>query len=100
MNSAKKGYCPKCKSQDVDLTTDHVIPKWLFKRAFVLFFWKDDCRKIKKRFGKRNKEIVCLECNRQKGGLIDYSIPLVRELMKEIADHIYSELKKYEGGEK
>ena len=82
--------CVYCGSTE-NLTKDHKIPKWLFLRAY--HFGIKRHKLLKKELGATNTQILCRDCNGEKGGFIDYSLPEVRVFMKEIRDNINENLK-------
>lgn len=79
--------CVKCGSE-VELTKDHIIPKWIYKRCNVFGF--------KKNLGAQNKQTLCKVCNFKKGGAIDCQSEIGRIFWRHIRDMINIELQKYE----
>lgn len=79
--------CVKCGSTK-NLTKDHIIPKWIYKRSghFDINF--------KKNLGKKNTQIMCLDCNVEKSGYIDCSTEMGRDFWTKIRDRINEELCK------
>lgn len=67
--------CVNCGSTE-KLTVDHIIPKWLYK--------KFDIFGLKKNLGKSNIQILCSQCNNEKGGLPDFSHPIAQELADKL----------------
>lgn len=80
------GKCLRCDAIG-PVTEDHVIPDWFVKRLG--------------NFGvKAPKEneihMVCPKCNSNKGGKIDFSHNMSRELVKEIIKNWVVEIRKHE----
>lgn len=82
-----KGQCVKCGATE-DLSKDHIIPKWIYKRAEEFGF--------KKNLGGRNKQIMCKPCNFKKGGGIDCSSEIGRIFWTRVRNLINDELIKHE----
>lgn len=80
------GKCLKC-DKIAPMTEDHVFPKWL-KKCLPLF-------KIKVNVGS-DVELLCVSCNSQKAGDIDYSRTATREVIKQIIKKFAEEVRKYE----
>lgn len=78
--------CLECESTE-NLSTDHIIPKWFF-RAHHLFTGK----KVNLQEKKRNKQILCIECNLKKGGRLDYKDTTVKAMAKDIIETILKEI--------
>jgi len=79
--------CAKCGTTE-DLTIDHIIPKWIYKRCHQFGF--------KKNLGSKNKQILCRLCNFAKDGGIDCSTEVGLVFWKHVRNLINDELKKYE----
>lgn len=79
--------CIKCDST-IELTKDHIIPKWIYKRCNIFGF--------KKNLGARNKQVMCKVCNFKKGGAIDCSNEIGKIFWTHIRDLINTELAKHE----
>jgi hypothetical protein len=78
--------CPECKkefSHLVPRTEDHILPRWFTKRLHLFDIEMDI---------PENKQYVCFNCNQDKGGVIDYSIPMVRSFMKDFVHQINKKL--------
>lgn len=58
------GDCPRCRRKNVQLTKDHIIPKWIYVSAHQLV------PKFKKNLGKKNIEYICSPCNSKRSGKI------------------------------
>ncbi len=81
------GKCLKC-DKIAEMTEEHIVPDWFFKRlgAFVI-----------KNPPKANEvTLVCKECNIEKGGNIDFSHMMSRELVKEIINIWIPEIRKHD----
>lgn len=77
-NKGKERECKRChKIREV--TVDHIIPKHLLEQL-GLFDEVTDWRE--------NMELLCLACNRFKGGQLDLANPLTIPLLKEVIDRI------------
>ncbi len=77
--------CLLCKRSRV-LTRDHIIPKWLLVQTHIF-----GLNGVK--IPKNNYRMICSDCNRSKGGTIDYSIPMVKEFMIDLANEILKKCK-------
>lgn len=77
--------CEKCGTTS-DLTKDHIIPKWMYKKAHIFGF--------KKNRGKENIQVLCHKCNNEKGGFVDCSTEIGREFWTKVRDIINKELEK------
>lgn len=77
--------CVKCGSEE-ELTKDHIIPKWIYKRSQYLGF--------KKNLGKKNEQILCSKCNSKKAGGIDVTTEIGRNFWIAVRDLINKELEK------
>lgn len=82
MSEKKCAYCDSKES----LTRDHIIPKWLFLRSHM--FGLKRHKELKKSGFASVYQTLCGNCNSEKGGLIDYTIPQVRTYMTLIRDSI------------
>jgi hypothetical protein len=69
------GWVAPCR-----MTRDHRVPRWLAERAQFLGIQKPDPM--------QNYQKMCEPCNKEKGGMIDYTDPYVREYMKKIVNAI------------
>lgn len=78
--------CVKCRG-DKNITRDHKVPRWLVERAHFFGLEKPDPYK--------NYQKMCQPCNCDKGGMIDYSDPFVREYMKKLVDSVNSSLAQH-----
>jgi hypothetical protein len=84
--------CPKCKTEVVRLTKDHITPKWFLKIAWNL---KTITRKewviMQKEMGISNMQMICSDCNNiRKGGKLDMTNPLTRIMVEKVATHLTS----------
>lgn len=64
--------CQYCDSKE-NLTQDHIIPAWVYKRSQYIF------PRFVKTLGKKNMQVLCAECNQKKGGYIDMRNPIARD---------------------
>lgn len=77
--------CVKCGSIK-NLTKDHIIPQWLWKR---LKYFNLSIKKRKKIMKKRtNIQILCAKCNEKKGAVIDYNNELTIDIMTQVKKEI------------
>jgi 5-methylcytosine-specific restriction endonuclease McrA len=79
--------CENCGGSKA-ITREHRIPHWLMKRLVLLEI------KIDTKTMQENIRSLCANCNMEKGGMIDYTDPLVRKIMRQIAVKIIENLKK------
>lgn len=77
-NKGKEQQCVRCK-RIREVTVDHIIPKHLLEQLGLfdeVVNWPE------------NYELMCLACNRFKGGQIDMAnpktVPLLKEVIKKI----------------
>jgi hypothetical protein len=68
--------CVKCEGTQ-KITRDHKVPHWLVQKAYLLGVEKPDVT--------RNYQKMCQPHNCEKGGMIDYTDPYVREYMGKVA---------------
>lgn len=80
------GKCLKC-DKITEMTEDHVVPQW-FNKALANFGL------VKLQNG--ITEMVCKECNSNKGGKIDFTDERVRETMKKFVTYFIEEIRKHE----
>jgi len=78
--------CVRCNSTD-NLTKDHIIPKWAYKRTRELGI------NFKKNVGKKNIQTMCSKCNNKKSGDIDCSTKISRDFWTKVRDKINKKLK-------
>jgi 5-methylcytosine-specific restriction endonuclease McrA len=78
------GKCEWCGSEE-DITIDHIVPKWFYKRSESLGI------PIKKNLGKKNHQALCRVCNEQKGGRIDLTHPVAREYLGKWVEQLYED---------
>lgn len=71
--------CVKCGATD-NLTKDHIIPKWIYKRSHFFHFGKN--------LGRENIQLLCQSCNLKKGGMIDCSTEIGREFWEHVQKEI------------
>ena len=74
--------CPQCKQDVEKLTSDHIIPKWIYKRIPELGI------KFKKDLGKKNIQKICERCNSKKSGRIDVSNDTARQFWTLVRDRL------------
>lgn len=73
-NKGKEQQCERCKKTR-EVTVDHIIPKHLLEQLGLfdeVVNWTE------------NYELLCLACNRFKGGQIDLANPKTIPLLKQI----------------
>lgn len=80
--------CVKCGATD-ELTRDHIIPRWIYKRSNLL-----QLRGLKKNLGAKNYQWLCDRCNSKKGGSIDVSTEIGRDFWLKLRDAIDEQLRK------
>lgn len=80
--------CNKCGATKY-LTTDHIIPLWIYKRAQLFNFENNFIKNL----GKKNTQILCEKCNTTKSGGIDVDHPLGKWFWTGIRDPINKALK-------
>lgn len=80
--------CVKCGSLD-DLTRDHIIPTWIYKRRDVFRI-----EKHYKPLGVKNIQKLCKNCNHEKCGGIDCSTEVGRDFWESVYNRIEVELNK------
>lgn len=67
---SKESKCPLCGKENVPMTRDHIVPKWILRNV--------PARRIGVNMhmdGPENIQLICRECNAKKGGSIDVSTP-------------------------
>ncbi len=84
--------CEICGTTE-KLTTDHIIPKWLYKR--LPYFTGISKVQIQKNIGVRNKRVLCSKHNGEKGGYIDFDHPITKEFLYPIIEDLYMEMMKH-----
>ena len=79
--------CKECGQIVPRLTTDHIVPKWLFHRTkqnnlgiHVFIPEKENTRRI------------CSSCNGTKGGNVDYKDPTTRKFLREFIKQLEERL--------
>ena len=78
-----KNKCEKCGSK-YNLTEDHIIPKWIYKRSDLFGLSKT----------KKNTQTLCSKCNNKKGGLFNDPTEMEIEFWTKIRDVIDYKLKQ------
>lgn len=79
-NKGKEQECERCHKLR-EITIDHVIPKHLLEQLGLfdeVVNWTE------------NYELVCLACNRFKGGQIDLANPKTIPLLEEVINRVKS----------
>ncbi len=84
--------CAICGATE-NLTTDHIIPKWLYKRLH--YFDGVNTIKVRKNLGAKNKQVLCGKHNGEKGGKIQFDHPLTKEVIFPIIEGLYKEMLKH-----
>lgn len=81
--------CPKC-GKDNRMSRDHIVPRWLLRRIgqFGLNKLKQNRLVPELVFQK-----ICVVCNYEKGGKIDYDNPIVNDFMLKFAHAILEKCK-------
>jgi ribosomal protein S27E len=77
--------CPRCE-KEMPMTVDHVIPQWLIKYVPLLHL---NHHTILNRAGLKKsqlKELVCVECNMEKLGYIDWQDKFSRRYLRAFID--------------
>ncbi len=77
-NKGKSGICPKC-GKEREMTVEHIIPV-----HFMLQLGLDD----EAVNDVENFEMLCLLCNRFKGGQLDLANPKTVELLKKYVNKL------------
>lgn len=74
--------CAKCDTV-AELTTDHIIPKWLEQRINLFDVHMIIVGRLQK---------ICEPCNTKKGGKLDYGDALVKDFTKEFIKQLESKI--------
>lgn len=85
--------CPKCFKEVEVLTFDHRIPKWLLTKMGYFGFGRLKVSRLRRNNLLMLRQMICVTCNTNKGGKIDWSDPLVREFMSQFVLMIIEKLK-------
>jgi len=80
------GKCLRC-DKIAPMTEDHVVPQW-FNKALVNF-------RLEK-LQDPTTELVCKECNSDKGGKLLLENERVRAIIKSLVSHYVEEIRKFE----
>lgn len=92
----RTNYCVKCGVTE-NLTKDHVIPSWFIATAYKLGFRIKGSSVRVRMSGKPLKyQTLCMKCNHEKGGIVDYSNPVVRAWLKVYIENIQDIINIYE----
>lgn len=87
-----KDKCEKCGAIE-NLTRDHIIPKWLYKRLDNLHFGIKVDTKFKKNLGQTNIQTLCAICNSEKGGRLEMSHEITEQIFPWIED-LYNDMNR------
>lgn len=88
----KADKCEKCGSTE-NLTRDHIIPKWLYKRLNNFGPSLRFSQTFKKNLGQSNFQTLCSECNSKKAGGLDMTHPMTRLIFPWI-EELYEQMNK------
>ena len=83
------GTCPLCGTGNVQLTKDHIVPKWILKRVPFRTLGID-----LRMNDSANMQYICAPCNSYKGGSIDVSTVVGRQYWTALRDAIDNELEQ------
>lgn len=84
--------CPKCKLEVDQLTRDHIIPKWFYNPSRLRDLGLRDKGESWGKISMNNRRYICLPCNLKKGGVIDYTDPIVRQFVRNIIKRFQANL--------
>lgn len=87
--------CPKCGVYRKQLTRDHVCPQWLLQCAKNLGIEVLSPLEVKGGVTiNKNIKMLCGDCNRAKGHILDTKDKFTRTVLREIKKNITNKLSK------
>lgn len=92
----KRGRCLRCLTEDVELTNDHIVPKWLVKTVVKFGISMKGFSHNNTRPPITLKEKMCKKCNLEKGGNIEYNNPVVLTFVRDFLEELNKKVTAYE----
>ena len=77
--------CPRC-GNELPMTVDHIIPQWLMKYTPLIGIHPNEVIGRAKLNKNDLKELVCLDCNHEKLGTIDWQDKFSRRYLRAFID--------------
>jgi len=92
--------CPKCGAYRKQLTRDHVCPQWLIQCAKNLGIEVIPPLEVEDGITRnRNIKMLCGDCNRAKGHILDtkdkYTRSILRAIKKKITEKLSRKVKSF-----